>query len=148
VTGTAAALPAFGASVLNDNGNHRMKVIANGTDVKLYLDDVYGATVPFPFSDVNFAFGTYVGARGDEAYGYWDNASITAAGGTNPTGGNLHASLESGKVVIRWTGNGVLQSTTDLKDTGTVWTDVTPPPTGNSYTVTPSASQHQFFKLR
>ena len=54
VTGTATAIPAFGPSNFNDQGAHRLKAIANGTDVKLYLDDVYGATVPFPFGPVSF----------------------------------------------------------------------------------------------
>ena len=71
---------------------------------------------------------------------------ISGAGGFTPTLGRLTATAQAnGKVVIAWSGTGTLQSTTALPGG---WTDVTPAPTGTSYTATVSAQKQQFFRLR
>jgi hypothetical protein len=68
------------------------------------------------------------------------SASAPVTGGTfNPV-----TVAADGKVTISWTGTGTLQQTTDLVN----WTDVTPQPTGNSYTVSPATASHAFYRLR
>jgi hypothetical protein len=139
-------IPAFTPPAFNDQGNHHMKVEANGSTVTLFLDGVYGASVPFPFgTNVTFGIGTYVAAATDIVNGFFDNVVISSATGAAPGLGSLTATAQgNGKVVISWTGPGTLQSTTAV--TGS-WLDVSPPPTGTSYTVTASGQQ-QFFRLR
>ena len=124
-----------------------MKVEANGSTVTLWLDGVYGASVPFPFgTNLTFGIGTYVAAATDIVDGFFDNVVISGAGGVTPPLGKLTATLQAnGQVVIAWTGAGILQSTTALPGG---WTDVTPAPTGTSYTVTTTSQKVQFFRLR
>src|SRR5439155_5231219 len=140
-------IPAFTAPAFNDQGNHHMKAEVNGSTVTLWLDGVYGASVPFPFStNLRFGIGTYVAAATDIVDGFFDNVIISGAGGFTPTLGRLTATAQAnGKVVIAWSGTGTLQSTTALLGG---WTDVTPAPTGTSYTATVSAQKQQFFRLR
>jgi hypothetical protein len=147
--GQGTVIQAFNTPAFNDQGNHHVKLEANGTNVKIYLDGVYGATVPFPFaSNLTFGIGTYVAAATDIATGYFDNAVVSTSAGTPPTGGTLTATAKGNQVVISWTGTGTLQSTSTLASSGTAWADVTPPPSGNSYTVTPTAGHNQFYRLR
>jgi hypothetical protein len=140
------SIPAFGAAAFNEQGNHRMKVVANGTDVKLFLDGILGATVAFPFTDgITFGIGTYVAAYTDKANGYFDNVLISGPGLS--LGALTAAKQANGDVTITWTGAGTLQSATTLSGTG-VWANVSPAPTGKSFTVTASAlKQQQFFRL-
>jgi hypothetical protein len=149
VTGAGISIPAFGAAQYNDQGNHRMRVEANGSTVRLFLDGVVGAEVPFPFADdLSFKFGAYVMAATDVTTAIFDNARVLGTGpGTG--GGTLSASIDStGAIVISWTGTGVLQSSPALGPTA-AWTDVTPAPTGNSITV-PASGQGtaRFYRLR
>jgi hypothetical protein len=51
-------------------------------------------------------------------------------------------------IVITWTGSGTLQQATALTGTAGDWSDVTPPPSGNTYTVTAATSGNRFFRLR
>jgi len=53
--------------------------------------------------------------------------------------------LAGGAVTLTWTGTATLQQATALNGT---WTDVTPAPTGNTYTVTVGASGNLFFRLK
>ena len=64
---------------------------------------------------------------------------------TNSVANQGATAQANGKVVIAWSGTGTLQSTTALLGG---WTDVTPAPTGTSYTTTVSAQKQQFFRLR
>jgi hypothetical protein len=119
--------------------------VANGSTVRLYLDDVFGAEVPFPFAQgLTFGFGAYVGAATDIVRGYFDDARIT--GGSAPVGGRLSAGPQGASIGISWTGTGVLQFTDSLSPVN--WQDVTPPPTGNSLTVTPTPGGNRFYRLR
>jgi hypothetical protein len=151
-TTLANIIPAFGGASFNDLGNHHVKVRADGANVKLYLDGVLGATIPFPFATgLTFGFAAYANfsnAAGNTVRGYFDNAVVANHPLGTGQGGRLAATFSTGAVTIIWTGNGVLQSATDLLNTGTQWQDVTPAPTGNKYTVTPTTGSHQFFRLR
>jgi hypothetical protein len=108
--------------------------------VKLYLDDIFGAEVPFPFSQgLSFGFGAYADDTGNVTRGYFDNARITGG-----TGSRLSIARQGANVVITWTGSGVLQSS----DTLTTWTDVTPAPGGNSLTISLTPGTMRLYRLR
>ncbi len=53
-------------------GLNRMKVIANGETLQLYLNDIFGAEVRFPFKNLVFQVGSY--ARNDATDGVADTA--------------------------------------------------------------------------
>ena len=138
-------IPAFDGGTFDDQGQHHMKVVVNGATAKLYLDDVFGAEVSFPFGqELTFGFGAYVDDTGNIVRGYFDNARIT--GGSAPVGGRLSAATQGADIVISWTGTGVLQFTDSL--TPLNWQDVNPPPTGSSVTVTPGTQGNRFYRLR
>lgn len=143
--GAGMGIPAFTLPKYNDFGNHRMKVVADGTRVHLYLDEALGASVPFPIaSGIKFGLGTHVAAGTDRVTGRYDNVVISVPG---EAVGNVAAALDaSGNVVISWNGSGVLQSANAL--TGE-WTDVTPAPEGNTYTIpVGDLTAQAFFRLR
>ncbi|HOW73010.1 MAG TPA: hypothetical protein PKY77_20625 [Phycisphaerae bacterium] len=76
-TGGGTAIAAFNVAQFNDGGNHRMRIVADGQNVALYLDDVLGATTPFPVSSgLVFEFGVYTRAADDTVAGVFDNARI------------------------------------------------------------------------
>ncbi|MBI4664140.1 MAG: hypothetical protein HY735_35535 [Verrucomicrobia bacterium] len=138
-------IAAFDGPKFDDRKNHRMKLVANGATVKLYLDDVLGAEVPFPFSQqLTFGFGAYADETGNVVRGYFDNAKIS--GGSAPTPPRLTAALQGGKVVISWTGTGTLQEAAALASPVN-WSNVTPAPAGNSYTV-PTGAPSSFYRIR
>ncbi|MSU62038.1 MAG: hypothetical protein EXS31_06530 [Pedosphaera sp.] len=145
-TGNNVNIAAFDGGTFNDEKNHRMKLVANGSTVKLFLDGVFGAEVPFPFAQgLTLGFGAYSDEGNNVVRGTFDNARIT--GGAAPTTGRFTgASVQGGNVVINWTGGGVLQSTGALSPAN--WQDVTPAPAGNSLTVPVSASDRSFYRLR
>ena len=134
ITGNGTDISAFAAAQFNDQGNHHMKAVANGSTVRLYLDGVFGVEVPFPFAQgIVFEFGAYVQAANDIVTGVFDNATVV---GTAPSLGPLAAARQpNGDIVINWTGPGTLQSTDALGGATTSWDPVTPAPTGNSHTV-------------
>ncbi|HXJ74626.1 MAG TPA: hypothetical protein VNM37_17365, partial [Candidatus Dormibacteraeota bacterium] len=51
-TGSGTDIAAFNGGTFDDGGLHRMKVIADGKTVKLYLDNQFGTEVKFPFPKV------------------------------------------------------------------------------------------------
>jgi hypothetical protein len=146
-----ASMTALNAAALNDLGNHRLKVEVNGTNAKLYVDDILGGTVPFPFANgIVFGFGTYVNfgnSYQNIVYGYFDNAVLSGPQPAVVSLGSLVVVRQAdGQVVISWTSAGTLQSATSLKGT---WSDVSPAPTGKSYSIAPAAQgQSQYFRLR
>lgn len=144
VTAAGISLPAFGAANFNDRGNHRMKATANGSTVKLYLDGELGAEVAFPFAEgLTFGFGAYVAAATDVVTGSFDNAQVSGVGASL---GALSATKQAGNIVISWTGAGTLQSA-DALGNPAGWANVTPAPTGTTYTVTPAGAQ-KYYRLR
>ena len=138
----------FNAAQYNDQQNHRMRAVVNGTTAKLYLDGVLGAEVPFPFSQgITFGFGSYVnfGNSGQNIVrGFFDNASILGYPPAPPKLGPLAVAQSGANIVISWTGAGTLQSSPVLPGN---WTDVSPVPTGTSYTTTPAGAT-KFYRLR
>jgi hypothetical protein len=55
--------------------------------------------------------------------------------------------LADGSVTITWTGTATLQQASALSNPG-VWADVTPAPTGNTYTTPVGSSGSLFFRLK
>ncbi len=150
VTGAGVGITAFGAAQFNDQGIHHMKAEANGSTVKLFLDGVLGAEVPFPVSQgIVFEFGAYVMAATDIANAIFDNAKILGTPGTSSGLSPLSVVLQADKsIVISWTGSGTLQSTDALGSTAN-WTDVTPAPVGTSYTINPAdQAAARFYRLK
>lgn len=142
-TGAGVDIPAFNGGTFDDGGPHHIKLVANGTTVKIYLDGVFGVEAPFPVSQgIQFEVGGYVRAEGDTLTGDFDNISIA---GTPPsTPGKLTAIRQGANVAISWMGNGTLQSSVLV--TGS-WGDVTAP--SNPLIIPPSdQGQQKFYRLR
>jgi hypothetical protein len=69
-----------------------------------------------------------------------------AAGGAPTTAPRFNPpTLSAGVVTITWTGSGTLQRANDLAGT---WSDVTPSPTGNSYSEPATSATRSYFRLR
>ena len=139
-------MSAFADARFNNRGNHRMKAVANGTTVRLYVDGELGAELPFPFgSGIGFGFGAYVRAGTDIVTGRFDNAQVT---GQSPVGSPSISRAANGDVTISWNGPGVLQSAGVLGDPN-AWSDVTPAPVGSSLTVAKAQQAGaRFYRLR
>lgn len=76
-TGGGTTIAAFNVAPFNDGGNHRIRIVADGQNVAMYLDDVLGATAAFPVSSgLVFEYGVYTRAAGDTVTGVFDNARI------------------------------------------------------------------------
>lgn len=144
LTGIGVNMTAFDAARFNDRGKHRMKLVANGATVKLYLDDVFGAEVPFAFgSGLTFGFGAYSDEAGNAVRGQFDNARVLG-GEDLSVPDQLTAQLQGANIVVTWVGTGRLQQSSAL-GAGAAWTDVTPAPTGNTYT-TPANASPKFYR--
>lgn len=82
-----------------DFDSHRIRLVANGETVKIYLDDIFGAEVAFPVTEnIVFELATYARASGDTIIAGFDNVSILSAGETglpcisaNPPSASLFA---------------------------------------------------------
>ena len=71
-------IAAFADSKFRDGGKHRMKLLANGSTVKLYLDGVFGVEVPFVLQrGIIFEFGAYARSYPDSIVATFDNALVT-----------------------------------------------------------------------
>jgi hypothetical protein len=143
-----ANIAAFDGGNFDDQGNHHMKVVVNGVTAKLYLDGVFGTEVPFPFSQgLTFGFGAYVAAATDVVTGYFDNAKVS--GGSSPVQAQAHLTITQGSngITISWTGTGTLESTAALGATAN-WQAVTPPPTGNSLTISGATTGNKYYRIK
>ncbi|MBL9126251.1 MAG: hypothetical protein JNL97_01330, partial [Verrucomicrobiales bacterium] len=136
-TGNAVNIIAFDGGKFDDRAKHRAKIVVNGATAKLYLDDVFGAEVPFPFgTGLTFGFGTYVDETGNVARGHWDNARVLGGEDTSlpPAPIVFQYSRQGQNLNISWTGAGTLQESDSVGATA-FWRPVTPPPAGTSHTV-------------
>jgi len=142
--GIGVNIAAFDGAKFDDRGKHRVKLVANGATVKLYLDNVFGAEVPFPYTTgLTVGFGAYVDEAGNVVSGTFDNASIL--GGEDLSVPDvLTARVQGGNVVVTWTGTGRLQQSSAV-GAAAAWSDVTPAPTGNTYT-TPANASPKFYR--
>lgn len=57
------------------------------------------------------------------------------------------ATVTGGTLTINWTGTGTLQQAAALTGSQTDWSAVTPPPSGNSYSVSAAAAAQRFYRL-
>lgn len=79
-TGSGTNIGAFDGGTYDDGSLRRMKAVADGKTVKLYLDDVLGAEVRFPFSTFVFHIGSYARANNDQAFTVFDNLRVESIG--------------------------------------------------------------------
>ncbi len=77
-TGSGTDIVPFNGGNYDDSALHRMRAVADGKTVKLYLNGVFGTEVKFPFNKIKFHFGSYARANGDTAGTTWDNLRIEA----------------------------------------------------------------------
>jgi len=134
-TGNGINVPAFDGGAFDNRGKHTMKMVLNGSTVKLFLDDVFGTEIDFPHADnITLGFGSYADdigppteegeIRGNQTTGFFDNARIL--GGSVPfeplppvlppvPGGGGDAditgiSIDGANLVIEWSGSSLLES--------------------------------------
>lgn len=78
-TGAGVQMAALNA-LFADRGKHTVKLVADGQTVKVYVDDILGATLNFPVKeDIQFGFGIYTRAIPDAASAYFMSAKIYGA---------------------------------------------------------------------
>ncbi len=144
-TGNAINIAAFDGGTFDNQKKHRIKVVANGATVKLFLDGVFGAEIPFAHgANLTFGFGAYADETGNVTRAFFDNAVIS--GGSVPSVGRFTGITASGgNVTVRWAGSGTLQSTDSLSPAK--WTDVSPAPAGGSHTIPAAQANSKFFRL-
>ena len=144
-TGNEVNIGAFDGPKFDSGGKHRMKMVVSGATAKLYLDDIFGAQVPFASaSGLTFGFGAYADATGNVVRGQFDNARILGGEDTSAPA-KLSVSSTGGKVVVTWTGVGTLQES-DAVATPASWKAVTPAPVASSYSVSPSGAA-KFYRV-
>ncbi len=142
-TGGGANIPAFDDAAFNDGGLHRIKMVANGSTVALYVDDVFGTEVAFPFSQgIQFAVCVLGRAEGDNIVADFDNVAISGSKiSLEPA--KLTIARQADGLAITWTGTGTLQESTSV--TGT-WSDVNG--ASSPYTVTKAnATGTKFYRV-
>jgi hypothetical protein len=95
------------------------------------------------------AYFTLSGAA-DPADGTPSNLTGSLIGAVGPgqpsTGAELAISASAGSITISWTGAGTLQQASQLTGNPTDWSNVTPAPTGTSYTIN-NPSGNLFFRV-
>ena len=98
---------------ITDMGEHTLKMVANGSTVELYVDNVLGAVLDFPESEVYFGFGVYARMVPDKASGTFAKAKLwgESTGGDEPEGPVLAWTVEGEELVFRWavSSNAVLE---------------------------------------
>ncbi|MDI9383089.1 MAG: hypothetical protein QM518_02205 [Verrucomicrobiota bacterium] len=125
-TGSGVRVEAFTGGTFDDGGNHRMRMVANGQTVKLFLDGVFGIELPFPFgNDLKFEIGCYARMIPDTVDGVFDNVLITGIAGTvQPVDVLVDIAKVGGDIVLTWTATPdvayQVQSSPDL----VTWTDI------------------------
>ena len=102
-TGGGTDIGSFNGGTFDDGGLHRMKMVADGKTVKLFLDNQLGAEVKFPFTKVIVEFGSYARANNDTAATTWDNLKIETTGSASfiPNALSVRPGQSSGDVTLR-----------------------------------------------
>jgi hypothetical protein len=146
-TGAGVNIAAFDGGNFDDQAQHHMKIVVNGATAKLYLDDVLGATVDFPFSqNLTFGFAGYVDETGNVTEAYFDNAKVSG-GESAAAAPKLTATIAGDNIVISWTGTGTLEQSDTLLPSS--WTAVTPAPSGTTLTIPKAqAVAHRAYRIR
>ncbi|MCC7376010.1 MAG: hypothetical protein IT581_15235 [Verrucomicrobiales bacterium] len=146
-TGDGINVVAFDGGNFDDRAKHRIKIVANGATVKLYVDGVFGVEVAFPFSQgLSFGFGAYADEATNATRGFFDNVTLTGGSAPVQVRPTLTATRQGANLVVSWTGTGTLQEA-DAVGNASAWRDVSPAPTGNTYTTTTSAAA-KFYRVR
>lgn len=79
-TGGGANIALFDGLPYDDGGLHHIKLVANGTTVRIFLDGVLGTEVPFPLtSGIMAGFGAYTRASGDSVSAKFDNFCVLSS---------------------------------------------------------------------
>jgi hypothetical protein len=105
-TGGGTILTAFDGATFDNGLLHRMKVVANGETVRLYLDDIFGAEARFPYKNLVFHVGSYARNDGrdpagnptppaDTAHTIFDNLKVETVG--KVTFGQSGVTLQQGQ---------------------------------------------------
>jgi hypothetical protein len=142
--GTPIGIPAFGDLIYRDGSTHKIKIVANGQTVGLYLDGVFGTEVPFPFSSgLKFAVMAAGRAETDTVVADFDNAAVSGSDKI-VSQVQMTVGLQNGDVVVSWTGAGMLQQADTL--TGS-WTDI--PSATSPYIIPANAlAPQKFYRVR
>lgn len=78
--GSGIQIPSLATEAFTDQQQHRIKIEANGETASFYVDDTFGTTVKFPYSQgIRFGFGVFARAENDMVDASFDNALITGA---------------------------------------------------------------------
>jgi hypothetical protein len=102
--GSGVDIAAFNDPSFDDGGYHRVKVVANGETVKLYVDDIFGTEVAFPFTDgIVIEIGSYARALNDTAFTQFDNFQVEAVGAISFSQESINVSVgqSSSDVTVR-----------------------------------------------
>ena len=141
--GDGVNIPAFDGPKFDDQKNHRMKIVVNGSTAKLFLDDIFGVEIPFASAQgLTFGFGAYVAAATDIVTGLFDNAKISGGSSSVPTPTRLSVSAQGNNLTITWTGGGTLQSADTING---AFTDVAA--AASPYTA-PIAGTAKFYRVK
>jgi hypothetical protein len=136
------ALAPFFAPRINDDDSEgkrievvRLPLAANKSDVRLRIGQI--GTCSWYFGVTQIAF-----------YDVAPSGAVVPTGlppstSTQPV---LSVSAASGQINVTWTGSGTLQSATTLTGNASDWSNVTPAPTGNSYSA-PIGAGSVFFRI-
>ena len=104
-TGSGTAISAFDASgsPYRDGGLHTMTAVCDGSVAKLFLDGVFGVSVPFPFNNVTFALGSLARANNDVADTTFDNVQVETVGleAFSPASVTILSGQSASNVVVR-----------------------------------------------
>jgi hypothetical protein len=119
-TGGGVNMTALDGGAFDDYAGHHVRLVANGSVVRFYVDDTLGAEVAFPFSNgIQFRIGAYARAEGDLVTAGFDNATVL--GSASVEAPELNIAREGNEVVLTWEGSATLEEASEI--TGP-WTPV------------------------
>jgi hypothetical protein len=140
-TGGGINIPSLDGGTFDDGSLHHLKLVANSSTVKFYVDDVFGTEVAFPISSgIHFRVGVYTRAELDLVNAGFDNVTIT---GNVPAEGPGEISIaEAGsQISITWEGTATLEEATSVDGPWSPLSSATSP------YIPPDVSGTRFFRL-